>query len=337
MTDERPLLIFGGLDCGAMTTNICRYLEGTGANHGNSETKPFPNGESMVKMKDDVRGRDVFVVVSVARQHNADERGYAGINDCLMELLVFGDTLCRASAHRITAVIPCFGYARQDRKAQGRTPITARLVADLIVQSGFNRVLTLDLHADQIQGFFPREVPLDHLNAGQLFADHYNALNLENAVVLAPDVGNIKKAEKYRRGFKFRTGLSVIDKDRDPETGEVVARRISGDSVKGKTILMLDDLLSTAGTMRGAIDLALEHGAKEFYIAATHGEFVGTAVDRLKHPAIKEIVITDSVPILSRMRKELPLKVLPIHELFGEAILRVHRNESVSELLGIYG
>jgi len=327
-----PLIVFGGLDCQDLVKDICHYIDTKG---GTSETEPFPNGESMVRLSSDVRGRDVFVVVSLCRQHNADERGYTGINDCLMELLVFGDTLRRASAHRITAVIPHFGYARQDRKAAGRTPITARLVADAIVMAGFNRVLTMDLHADQIQGFFPREVPLDHLNGGQIFADYFGVLNLQNATVLSPDVGNLKKADKYRRGFHADVDIAVIDKVRDPKSGHIVARRIIGD-VEGKTIIMLDDIISTAGTMRSAIDLALEHGAKEFYLAATHGEFVGKAVERLSIDAVKEIAITDTIPILSRMR-DLPLKVLPIANLFGEAILRIHRFESISELLGIYG
>ena len=303
---------------------------------GESQTRPFPNGESMVRIDSDVRGRDVFVVVSLCRQHKADERGYTGINDCLMELLVFGDTLRRASAHRITAVVPHFGYARQDRKAAGRTPITARLVADLIVQAGFNRVLTMDLHADQIQGFFPREVPLDHLNGGQLFADYFNGLGLTNAVVLSPDVSNLKKAEKYRRGFSSDVGIAVIDKVRDPVNPEVVlARRIIGD-VNGKTVMLLDDIVSTAGTMREAIDLALAHGAKEFYIACTHAEFVGKAVERLSMPEIKEIAITDTIPILSYMN-DLPLRVLPVSNLFGEAIRRIHECESISELLGKFG
>lgn len=334
-----PLLVFGGLDCQDLTGGICHYLDESlqPGLRGKARTEPFPNGESMLKLDDDVRGRDVFVVLSLCRQHNADERGYTGINDCFMELLVWGDTLRRASAHRITAVIPHFGYARQDRKAAGRTPITARLVADAIVMAGFNRVLTMDLHADQIQGFFPREVPLDHLNGGQLFAAYFDGLKLENAVVLSPDAGNMKKAEKYRRGFSGDVGLAFVDKGRDPETGDVVARRMAGDDVKGKTIIMLDDIISTATTVREAIDLALEHGAKEFYLACTHGEFVGKAVEKLKHPAIKEIAITDTIPILSRMRNDLPLKVLPTADLFGEAIRRIHECESISELLGIYG
>ena len=328
-----PLLILGSSSCSNLTKNICTSLE---IEPGIPETKPFPNGEVMVRMVDDVRGKDVFVIVSLCRQHNVNEFGYTGINDCLMELLIFGDTLRRASAHRITAVIPHFGYARQDRKAAGRTPITARLVADLIVQAGFDRVLTMDLHADQIQGFFPRQVPLDHLNAGQLFANHFNSLNLKNAVVLSPDVGNLKKADKYRRGFSPDVDIAVIDKVRDPKTGEIISRKIIGD-VEGKTAILLDDIISTAKTMRNAIDVAYDrYGVKEFYIGATHGEFVNDAVEQLKHPAIKQICITDTIPILPKM-EELPLHILPTWELFGDAILRIHRCKSISELLGKYG
>lgn len=331
-----PLLVLGGLDCAYLTERICEILA---IDPGESKTAPFPNGETMIRLNSDVRGKDVFVIVSLCRQHNADERGYTGINDCLMELLVFGDTLRRASAHRITAVIPHFGYARQDRKAAGRTPITARLVADLIVKSGFNRVLTMDLHADQIQGFFPREVPLDHLNAGHLFANHFNSLELEpkNVTVLSADVGNSKKSEKHRRGFHPDIGISLVDKGRDPVTGKVVARRITGDSVAGKTIWMFDDIISTANTMREGIDLAIKNGAKEFYLACTHAEFVGQAVEKLRHPLIKQIVITDTIPTLSRMRNDLPLHVLSVSGLFAEAIDRIHNFKSISELLGIYG
>lgn len=326
-----PLAIFGGTQCTELTENICSVI---GKAPNNCQVKPFPNGETMVKLLDDVRGKDVFVIVSVCRQHKADEQGYSGINDCLMELLVFGDALRRASAHRITAVIPHFGYARQDRKAEGRTPITAKLFADMIVAAGYNRVLTMDLHVDQIQGFFPGHVPLDHLNAGPLFAAHFNELGLDNVVVLSPDVGNIKKAEKYRRGFKFPASFAFIDKVRD-QSGNVKARNIVGD-VDGKTVIFLDDIISTAGTMMEGIHLAQEHGAKDFYLAATHGEFVGAAIERLKSSLIQEICITDTVPILSRMRNELPLKVISIANIFGQAIARIHCHESISALLGEY-
>ncbi len=326
-----PLTVFGGRGCQKLTGEICSYLD---VQPGKCFNHPFPNGETFVRVGPDVRGKDVFVVVSLCRQHNADEHGYTGINDTVMELLVFGDTLRRASAHRLTAVIPCFGYARQDRKTEGRTPITARLVADAIVMAGFNRVLTMDLHADQIQGFFPRDVPLDHLNAGPLFANHYEHAGIENAVVLSPDVGNLKKAGKRRIGFPGDVEIAVIDKVRDKD-GNVTSQRLVG-KVAGKNVLIFDDIIATAGTMRNAIDLAIEHGALAFYLSATHGEFVGSAIERLQHDLIKEVCITDTIPVLSRM-KELPLKVLGTAELLGDAICCIHRYESISALLGPYG
>ena len=327
-----PLIVFGGNACQELTAHICGYLD---IEVGRCQNKSFPNGETMVRMDDDVRGYDVFVVVSVCRQcEPLTNNGYSGINDCLMELLVFGDALRRASAQRITAVVPHFGYARQDRKTIGRTPISARLMADLIVQAGFNRVLTMDLHADQIQGFFPREVPLDHLNAGKLFADYFTSLDLSNAVVLSADAGNIKKADKYRRGFPPNVELAMIDKRRDTE-GNVRAVHLIGD-VAGMTVFMLDDIVSTASTVDAAIRIAIEHGAKEFYLAATHGEFVGKAVVRLKDHPIKQVIVTDTIPMLDNM-SELPMHVLSVAELFGEAIRRIHQYESISELLGAYG
>lgn len=331
--DPHPMIIFGGRGCQQLTEDICAYCC---TQQGACLNQPFPNGETFIRMVGeggDVRGKDVFIVVSICRQHKQDEHGSTGINDCLMELLTFGDTLRRASAYRITAVIPHYGYARQDRKADGRTPITARLVADLIVQAGIDRVLTMDLHADQIQGFFPRTVPLDHLNAGPLFAEHYKA-GIPNSVVLSPDVGNLKKAKKRCIGIPGDIDIAIIHKSRDSD-GTVIAERLLGD-VKGKNVLIFDDIISTASTMRQAIDLAITHGAEAFYLSATHGEFVGDAVEKLTHERIRDICITDTIPVLSRM-KELPLKVLSTAEIFGDAMLRIHRHESISELLGPYG
>jgi len=326
-----PLAVFGGRGCQELTRKICNYLDEP---VGKCFNQPFANGETFVRTESDVRGKDVFVIVSLCRQHIPDEYGNTGINDAVMELLTFGDTLRRASAHRMTAVIPCFGYARQDRKTEGRTPITARLMADLLVQAGYNRVLTMDLHANQIQGFFPRHVPLDHLSAGPLFAEHYMSSKMSDIVMLSPDVGNLKKAGKQRIGLPGEVGIAVIDKVRDKD-GNVTAQRLVGD-VAGKNVLLFDDIISTAGTMRQAIDLATENGAAAFYLAATHGEFVGTAVERLQHDLIKEVCVTDTIPVLPNM-DELPIKVLSTAELFGDAILRIHRFESISELLGPYG
>jgi ribose-phosphate pyrophosphokinase len=332
-TEPHPLVIFGGSNSLDLAAQIAHHLN---VEMGEANTTPHPNGESMVRIATDVRHRDVFVVQSVSRRWMpTPERPHTGINDNFFELLTWVDALARASAHRITAVIPHFGYARQDRKAAGRTPISAKVVATCLEEIGCNRVLTLDLHSDQIQGFFTHCTKLDHLNAGKLFADHFQKLGgMRGAVVLAADVGNLKKADKYRRGIPD-TDIAIVDKRRDPKTGEIVAKRIIGD-VRDRTVLMFDDIISTAGTMRAGIDLAYEEGAKEFYLAATHGEFVGSAIERLSHPAVTEVCVTDSIPPLPSIKERLPLHVLGIAGLLGDAIDRIHKGESISELLGPY-
>lgn len=342
--EQHPLLVFTGSGCRDLTNRITKFLPGVDDPSpsvqaalplGFADLTPHPNGETMVSSVDEVRNKDIFVVVSLCHRHATTENDpYTGVNDNVMELLTFGDVLSRSSAHRLTAVIPFFGYARQDRKAAGRTPITARLIADLIVEAGFNRVLTMDLHAPQIQGFFTRKVPLDHLNAGKIITDYLQSLNLRNAVVLSPDAGNLKKADKYRAGLNI--GLAVVDKRRDGK-GKVTSVRIIGDDVKGKTVLILDDMISTGGTVCAAIRLALENGAKEFYVAATHPEFVGPAIENLSIPEIREIIVTDTIPLLPGVQEALPITVLSISELFGESIYRIHVGESISALLGDFG
>ncbi len=325
---SRPPLILGIRGFLPVTTDICAQL---GVSPGQCNNEPFPNGEATVQMIDDIRGKDVFVIASLCRQHEPDQMGYTGVNDAMAELLIFGDTLCRASAQRVTAVLPNIGYARQDRKAAGRTPISSRLVADLIVEAGFNRVLTMDLHSDQVQGFFPRSVPLDHLSAAPLFAKHLSAIDIEAPVILAPDLGSLKRADKYRAAFPGPVGLAVIDKRRD-DRGGVHAKQLIGD-VRERTVLIVDDIISTGTTVAEAIDLAIENGANgEIYVAATHGEFVGGAVERLRRRNIKAIYITDSIPALPHMQ-ELPIRIVSIAELFAKAILRIHKGESISELL----
>ena len=342
--DPHPLVLLSTRGSRSLAERIAKYCD---TDLGSVIDKPFPNGESYAELKTDVRGRDVFVIGSVARAWNPEEtmsgHPYSGVNDALMELLFFGDCAARASAWRITAVVPYFGYARQDRKAIGRTPITARLVAEMIKIAGFNRVLTMDLHANQIQGFFDNRCILDHLNAGQIFADHFQGLGLpDDTVVLSPDVGNLKKADKYRKGLPSSFDIAVIDKRRGP-TG-VEAKRLIGD-VSGKTVILFDDIISTAGTMRSAMDFAANNGAREFYVAATHGEFVGEAKQNLRHKRVKEIVVTDSIsqdhPDFSHgaglNHEAMPKKILSCADLFGDAIMRIHRQESISELLGIFG
>ena len=323
------LTVFAGSNSQQLATDITKYLE---IPLGHADLTPHRNGESMVKIEDNVRGRDVFVVQSVCRQWlPSNGNPYTGVNDALVELFVWIDALARSSAWRITAVIPTFGYARQDRKATGRTPISAKMVATCLEELGCNRVLTIDLHADQIQGFFGYKTKLDSLNTGEIVCKYFAELGLDNAVVLSPDVGNLKKADKYRQGMPPDVEIAVIDKRRSAD-GTVQSVRLIGD-VKDKSVLMLDDIISTAGTMSKAMDIAIKHGAKDFFICATHGEFVGNAIDNLQGYPIKSICITDAIPAVPEM-DALPITVLSVADLVGEAILRIHRNESISELLG---
>jgi ribose-phosphate pyrophosphokinase len=308
------LRIFGGTSSDSLTNGVCDYL---GMRRGHATISRFPDGETLVKLEDDVRGRDCFVVQSTCPP----------VNDNLMELLIFMDSLRRASARRITAVIPYYGYARQDRKAEGRTPITAKLVANMLVTAGADRVLTMNLHADQIQGFF--DIPVDHLTAGPVLAAHCRRRGLDEAVFVSPDVGNVK----FGNAFASRIGaeLAVIHK-----------RRLSGEktqavnligNVTGRTVIMFDDMISTAGTVCEAARLLRRHGAGPIYVGASHGLFAGPAVQRLRDADLTEIVVTDTVPVTPQVREGLPnLTVLSVSDLIGEGIRRIHEHRSVSAL-----
>jgi ribose-phosphate pyrophosphokinase len=277
----------------------------------------FPDGEVIIKLEDDVRGRDCFIVQSTCPP----------VNENLMELLIFIDCLRRASARRITAVIPYFGYARQDRKAEGRTPITAKLVANLISQAGAHRVLAMDLHADQIQGFF--DIPVDHLTAVPVIAKYVDSLHLHDCVVVSPDVGNVKQANNYAE--RLGADLAVIDKRR---TGgaSTIATRVIGD-VKNKTVLLFDDMITTAGTASEAVRILRENGARKFLLAATHAVFAGPAIQRLKTAKLDYLVATNTIPLSEQVKSELPnINVLSVAQLLGEAINRIHLNQSVSAL-----
>jgi ribose-phosphate pyrophosphokinase len=244
-----------------------------------------------------------------------------------MELLILIDSLRRSSAKRITAVIPYYGYARQDRKAEGRTPITAKLVANMITTAGAHRVLTMNLHADQIQGFF--DIPVDHLTAAPVLAKHFTAQQLQNAVLVSPDVGNIKFGSDF--ATRFGSELAVVHKRR-LAGDSTVAVSIVGD-VKGKNVMMFDDMITTAGTVCEAAKLVREHGAEGVYVAATHGVFAGPAVERLVAAELNEIVVTDTVALRPDAKKRLGnLVVLSVADLIGEAILRIHEHRSVSAL-----
>ena len=278
----------------------------------------FPDGETWCKIDEDVRGRDVFVVQPTCHP----------VNENLMELLIILDSLKRASAARVTAVLPYYGYARQDRKDVGRVPITAKLVADLITAAGADRVLALDLHAAQIQGFF--DIPVDHLHAGPVINEYVRSLNIppRDLVILSPDEGSIKKGLNFQK--KLGGAIAIVDKRRSSATDTKQANLI-GSSLEGKVAMIFDDMISTAGSVVGAANVARHNGAREIYACATHAVLCGPAVDRLRDSSIKQIVVTDSIPLTPE--KQLPrIKVLTVAPLLADAIKRIHFNESVSKL-----
>ena len=278
----------------------------------------FPDGETFVRVKNSVRGQDVFVVQSVCGRPN----------EMLMELLIMVDALRRASADRITAVLPIYGYARQDRKDQPRVPITAKLVANLLVAAGANRVLTMDLHAEQIVGYF--DIPVDHLHATPVIYKYLASKEFENPVVVSPDTGSVKKAYAYSQLFKC--GLAITAKQRKG-ADDVEAYSLVGD-VEGKDVIMVDDLTSTCGTLIAAAKQCADHGARSIHAAVTHGLLNETGLARLKASPITELIVTDTVP-QHPYAPDARITTLSVAELFGEAIRRIHNNESVNSLFAI--
>jgi ribose-phosphate pyrophosphokinase len=312
--DADKLKVFTGRANPELAQRICDHLE---IPLGRGRTELFPDGELIVKVDEDVRGRDVFVIQPTSHPVNAH----------LMELFIWIDCLRRASARRVTAVIPYFGYARQDRKDEGRTPITAKLVANLIERAGADRVVAVDLHAAQVQGFF--DIPVDHLYAGPVISKFFKSLNLKNQVFVSPDVGNVKRALKY--ASSLGGDISIIDKRRESGT-KTKAAHIIGD-VAGKNVLMVDDMITTAGTMVEAVRMLKDHGAGDIYISATHAVFAPPAMERLASCAFTKLAVTDTIPIGSRCDAiKDRLVVLSVAELLAQAIHRIYHNESVSAL-----
>ena len=308
------LKLFSGRANPALSQKVSDYL---GNPLGAVKIVSFPDGELLIKLEDDVRGRDVFVIQSTC----------SPVNEYLMELLVFIDCARRASAERITAVVPYFGYARQDRKDEGRVPITAKLVANLIVEAGAHRVLTVDLHAGQVQGFF--DIPVDNLYAEPVLSRYWSQKKLSNLTLVSPDPGSAKRARMY--ADRMGGDLAIIDKRRTSGT-DVVVGRIIGD-VKGRTVLMMDDMISTAGTVCAAAELCRREGAERIFVGATHAVLCGAAIENLRKAPIDEVVVTDSIPVGEDKLKALPnLKVLSVATLIGEAIHRIHNFESISSL-----
>ncbi len=311
----RELKIFSGRANPELAAKICRHLhlEPAAITLGK-----FPDGENYCKLDEDVRGRDVFLLQPTCPP----------VNDTLMELLIMIDCCKRASAERITAVIPYFGYARQDRKDEGRVPITAKLAANIIIRAGADRVLTMDLHAAQIQGFF--DAPVDHLYAAPVLNEHFieRGLTGEKVIVVSPDEGSIKRAVGH--GKRLGGTLAIVDKRRSSAL-EVRQSTIIGGPVAGKIALLFDDMISTAGSICGAAKLVHQAGAKEIHIACTHGVLCGPAIQRLREAPIDSIIVTDTIPVPAE--KRLPnLVQLSVAPLLAEAIKRIHHDQSISEL-----
>jgi len=311
---EDDLKIFACNGHPELARRMCDYLQ---IPLGDAMVGRFPDGEINIKINEDVRGRDIFIVQPTSPP----------VNENLMELLVMVDAARRSSARRITAVIPYYGYARQDRKAEGRVPITAKLVANMLATAGVDRVLAIDLHATQVQGFF--DIPMDHLFSFPVLAGYFKELNIPNLVVATPDVGGIRMARAFSNALK--AGLAVVDKRRHGPDATSVGFIIG--EVAGCNILLVDDLITTGSTLSTAATVLKEHGAKDIYAAVTHAVFCGPVVERISGCPISKIVVTDSIPLNSKA-KELGdrVQVLTISKLLGEAVHRIHMNESVSSL-----
>ena len=306
-------LVFSGRANIQLSEDICKYLN---IDLGRRVIKDFSDDEIYVRLEENVRGGDVFVIQSTCSPGNTN----------LMELLIMIDALKRASAKRVTAVIPYYGYARQDRKCEPRVPITSKLVADLLVTAGTDRVLTVDLHAGQIQGFF--NIPVDHLFAMKVLVPYLQSLDLKNMVVISPDAGGVERARAFAK--RLGVSLAMIDKRRE-SMNEAKAMNIIGD-VAGKVTFIVDDMIDTAGTLvEGAVAL-MEAGAKEVHACCTHAVLSGPALDRISNAAIKSIVATNTIPLRDGMEGHPKIKILSVAPLLGEAILRINRETSVSSL-----
>jgi ribose-phosphate pyrophosphokinase len=306
------LSLFAGNANRPLFEEICKLLKvkSNGVSMGR-----FADGEIEVKINENVRGRDVFVVQPTCFPSN----------DNLMELLVLIDALKRASAQRITAVLPYFGYARQDRKDQPRVPITAKLIANLLTRTGAGRILTIDLHAGQIQGFF--DIPLDHLYAANTFVEYFEKKEMKDVVIVSPDVGGIKTARSYAK--RFKADLAIVDKRRiNDRQAEVM--NIMGE-VKGKNVVMVDDIVATAGSLVEAAAALKKAGAGDIYAAITHPVLCGPAIERITKSVIKELVVTNTIPIEENKMID-KIKVLTIAPLLANAIKRIHKEESISIL-----
>ena len=307
------LKVFAGNSNPALVKEICDYLK---VEQGNALVSTFSDSEIRVQVNENVRGKDVFLFQSICDP----------VNKHLMELLLLLDALKRSSAYRITAVIPYYGYGRQDRKDQPRVPISAKLVADLIATAGADRVLTMDLHAGQIQGFF--NVPVDHLYAAPVLLEYIEKRGWQDLVVVSPDAGGAERARAFAK--RIPANLAIIDKRREgPNESQVM--HIIGD-VSGRDALLLDDMIDTAGTIAQGAQACADHGARRVWTACTHAVLSGPALERLNASKLEEVVVTNTIPLNGKERTCPKLRVLSVAPLLGEAIKRIHEEESVSSL-----
>ena len=305
------LAVFSGNSNKPLAKSICDIL---GISEGNAEIGKFSDGEISVKILDSVRGKDVFVIQSTCPP----------CNDNLVESLILIDALKRASASRITAVLPYFGYARQDRKVEPRVPITAKLVANLLTKAGADRVLVVDLHAGQIQGFF--DIPVDHMKAESVFIDYFTSKK-DKFVVVSPDVGGVERARNFAK--KLNASLAIIDKRR-PRPNVSAVMHIIG-QVEGENVIIFDDMIDTAGTLCNVVFALKERGVKKIFAVSTHGLLSGNAIENIKKAPIDELVITDTVPITEEKKLE-NIKILSVDKILAEAIKRIHLDESITIL-----
>jgi ribose-phosphate pyrophosphokinase len=305
--------IFSGSSNPRLAEAICRYLK---IPLGKADVGTFSDGEVMIQINENVRGKDIFVVQSTSEP----------VNHHVMELLIMIDALKRSSAYRITAVLPYYGYARQDRKVAPRVPISSKLVADLITAAGAHRALTMDLHAGQIQGFF--NIPVDHLYATPVILEYLRTKKLQDLVVVSPDAGGVERARAFAK--RLKASLAIIDKRRDgPNISEVM--NIIGE-VEGRDALLLDDMIDTAGTITQGAEAIKKKGARQVLAACTHGVLTGPSIDRLNASPIDEVIVTDTIPLNGKKRSCPKLTVLSVASLLGEAIRNIHEETSVSSL-----
>ena len=314
--DKKDMIIFTGNANPALAKEIASYL---GASLGDAVINRFNNGEVQVMINESVRGKHVFVIQPTCGP---------SVNDNVMELLIMVDAFKRASAEHITAVVPYYGYARQDRKSRGREPITAKLMADLLVTSGVTRLVTMDLHAAQIQGFF--DIPVDHMLGGPIVVDYLNEKGIKDLVVVSPDMGGVSRARTIAK--KLGCGLAIVDKRR-PEPGVAEVMNLIGD-VKGKNAIMVDDMVDTAGSLTEAANALKKFGAKDIYACCTHAVLSGPALSRIENSVLKELIVTNTIP-LPPEKKHPKIKVLTIAPILAETMLRINNNLSVSKLFTI--